>query len=148
MPRHFADLSEGDSFAFREYTITEEQIKKYAKQFDPQSFHLERGGANDSVFDDIVASGWHTASISMRLLVDSVFSNVAVMGGRGVNHLRWHKPVYAEDTLSGEAIVVAKSVDDQHPGRGEVRFDVEIKNQQGTTVMSYTSLTLVRRRGG
>lgn len=145
MTKHYEDLAEGDEFSFHEYTVSESKIREFATAFDPQPFHLDREAATASVFDDLVASGWHTASISMRLLVDDVFSDVAIMGGRGVDNLRWYEPVYPDDTLTGGAKVVAKSPDKRDPNRGNVPFAVTIVNQQDNTVMTYTTMSMVRR---
>lgn len=144
MPRYYEDLWVGETFPFREYTITAAEIREFAQQFDPQPFHLKTEPDGDSVFDEVVASGWHAASLSMRLLVDAAFTNIAVLGGRGVDELRWDEPVHAGDRLTGEASVTARSRDER--GRGHVDFSVEIRRQDGPTVLSYTTLTMVQCR--
>lgn len=144
MTRFYEDLSVGETFSFPEYTITAEEMREFAQQFDPQPFHLDSESGSDSVFDDLVASGWHTASLSMRFLVETAFADIAILGGRGVDELRWYEPVYAGDTLTGETEITDLSRDDR--GRGHVDFTVEIRNQKGEIVMSYTTLGMVRCR--
>lgn len=145
MARLYEDLTVGDQFQFHEYVVTAEEIREFAEQFDPQPFHLDVEAAADSIFDEIVASGWHTASLSIRMLVDSVFSDVAIMGGRGVNELRWHVPVYPGDILSGYTEIIEKSVIDPDSSRGNVNFAVTVTNQDNEMVLSYMTLSMVRR---
>ncbi|AQL44362.1 hypothetical protein BV210_17275 [Halorientalis sp. IM1011] len=144
MTRFYEDLELGETFPFPEYTVTAEEITAFAREFDPQPFHLDAESSADSVFDGLVASGWHTASLSMRFLVESAFADIAVLGGRGVDELRWYEPVYAGDRITGEAEITSLSRDDRD--RGHVDFTVDLRNQNGTTTMSYTTLSMVRCR--
>jgi acyl dehydratase len=144
MTRLYEDIRVGEIFSFPEYTVTAEEITEFARQFDPQPFHLDAESSADSVFDDLVASGWHTASLSMRFLVETTFGDIAVLGGRGVDELRWYEPTYAGDRITGKAEITSMSRGDR--GRGHVDFTVKIRNQNGTTIMSYTTLSMVRCR--
>ncbi|TKR26175.1 MaoC family dehydratase [Natronomonas salsuginis] len=147
MTKYYEDLSVGDRFRFGEYDVTDEEIRAFAGKYDPQPFHLDAEAAADSVFGELVASGWHTASISMRLLVDHAFDDIAIMGGRGIDDLRWHRPIYPGETLSGAAEVVAKPEDGLRDTRGNVDFEITITKPDGSVAMSYVTLSMVRRRG-
>jgi acyl dehydratase len=147
MTKYYEDLSVGDRFPFGEYDVTDEEIREFAGNYDPQPFHLDAEAAAESVFGELVASGWHTASISMRLLVDHAFDDIAIMGGRGVDDLRWHSPIYPGETLSGAAEVVAKPEDGLRDARGNVDFEITITKPDGSVAMSYVTLSMVRRRG-
>lgn len=145
MTNGYEDLSVGDRFPFGDYRVTEAEIREFADAYDPQPFHLDPEAAADSLFGELIASGWHTGSISMRLLVEYAFDEIAIMGGRGLSDLRWHTPVYPGDVLSGSAEVVDKS-DDGHPERGTVDFEITITKADGTVAMSYVTTGMVRKR--
>lgn len=124
--------------------MTREEIVSFARVYDPQPFHLD-GGDGDSVFDGLVASGWHTVALCTRMQVDDVFDDIATMGGRGVNDLRWPVPVRPGDTLSG-TLTVADRRSTTHDDRGDVHFRTETVNGDGDTVLSMYNLGIVRRR--
>jgi acyl dehydratase len=123
--------------------LCEVLIIEFAEKYDPQSFHVDRDAADASMFGGLAASGWHTASVAMRLLVDGYFKDVEIGGALGVDDLRWRKPVYAGDELSITVTVADKEVWDDD--RGRVEFDLEATNQDGETVHTRTELVLVFR---
>jgi len=145
-PLYFEDLSEGDRFSFGSRTVTREEILAFAEQYDPQWFHVDESAAQKSFFEGLVASGWHTVSVTNRMLIDDVFSNVAVMGGSGVDDLRWPKPVRPGDTLSGSVKIADRSTG-RHDNRGYIELDVVANNQDSATVLSMTSTLLIKPAG-
>ena len=143
---YYEDLSPGDRFEFSSYTVSRAEIVEFAEQYDPQPFHLDDEAAADSIFGELIASGWHTASISMRLLTDDVFVDIANLGGRGVDKLRWHRPVFPGDELSGYVEVTEKSPGEEGSGRGDVIMEVTLTNQDDERVLSYSPISIIRRR--
>lgn len=142
--QYFEDLTVGETHDAGPRTVTDEEIIEFAEKYDPQSFHVDREAANASMFEGLAASGWHTASVAMRLLVDGFFDDVAIGGALGVDELRWRKPVYAGDELSISTTVVDKEPWDDD--RGKVEFDLEAYNQDDVTVHTRTDVVLIYRR--
>ena len=98
--RYFEDIEVGDVHEFGSYEVTREELLTFAEQYDPQPFHVDEEAAEESMFGGLIASGWHTASICMRLLVDNYLSESASAGARGIRELQWIRPVRPGDTLS------------------------------------------------
>jgi acyl dehydratase len=144
--RFYEDMAVGETDEFGARTVSKEEILEFAEQFDPQPIHVDEAAAAESMFGGIIASGWHTASLTMRLLVDNLINDMASMGARGVDDLRWQLPVYPGDTLSVRTEVTEKRVSDSDPNRGYVNSEVETLNQNDRVVMSLTSLAMVERR--
>lgn len=144
--RFYEDMAVGETDEFGARTVTKDEILEFAEQFDPQPIHVDEEAAAESMFGGIIASGWHTASLTMRLLVDNLINDMASMGARGVDDLRWQLPVYPGDTLSVRTEVTEKRVSDSDPNRGYVNSEVETLNQNDRVVMSLTSLAMVERR--
>lgn len=144
--RYYEDIEIGDTEEFGEYHVTKDEILAFAEQYDPQPFHTDEAAAEDSAFGQLVASGWHTASICMRLLVDGPMQDRAGMGARGVDELRWHQPVTPGDTLSVRTEVLEKRVSESDPTRGYVDTKLEGINQNGEVVISWIGLEMVARR--
>ena len=140
---YYEDLSVGETHEAGPRTVTEDEILEFAKKHDPQSFHVDREAAEASMFGGLTASGWYTAAIVMRLLVDGFFEDVAVGGALGVDELRSRKPLYAGDELSISTTVVDKETWDED--RGKVRFELEATNQDGVTVHTRTDIVLIFR---
>jgi acyl dehydratase len=104
--RYFKDMAVGESWEFGEYEVTREEILAFAEQYDPQPFHVDEAAAEASQFGGLIASGWHTASMCMRMLVDNHLSESASAGARGVRDLKWIAPVRPGDTLTCRLEVV------------------------------------------
>jgi acyl dehydratase len=138
-PLYFEDLAPGQVVELGERTVTEDEIVAFARQWDPQPFHVDPEAARDSVFGGLVASGWHTGAMWMRLYVDSLLDGAASMGSPGIEELRWLAPVRPGDTLRGRLTVLEATPSDRRPDRGTVRIRGEMLNQDGTTVMSMVS---------
>src|SRR5579862_6999289 len=104
--RYFEDFQEGDTIELGSRSVSQEEIIAYAQEFDPQPFHLDIERGKESPFAGLVASGWHTAGIYMRLLVDGLMNHTVGMGSPGVDELRWLQPVRPGDTLHARFTVV------------------------------------------
>ena len=120
-------------------TVTEDEIVAFARQFDPQPFHVDPEAAKDSVFGGLIASGWHTGAMWMRLYVDSMLGSAAAQGSPGIEELRWLAPVRPGDTLRGRLTVLETTPSERRPDRGTVRIRGEMVNQDGVTVLSMVS---------
>jgi acyl dehydratase len=130
-------------------TLTAEQIRSFAAEFDPQPFHLSAPEvAEDSVFGGLVASGWHTAAVAMRLIVDSDLGLHGQAVGLAVESLRWRAPVRPGDTLRMEGTVTDARPSRSRSDGGVVRFHVLLRNQKDQVVLEGDHVVLVRRRAG
>ena len=137
MPEHyFEDFEAGKVYELGSRTVTEEEIVAFAREFDPQSFHVDAAAAAESVFGGLIASGWHTGSMWMRLYVDAMLGSSAAMGSPGVEELRWLAPVRPGDTLRATLTVLEATPSERRPDRGTIRSRGEMVNQDGVTVMS------------
>lgn len=147
MSIYFEDLSVGDEWTATEYDVTDAEIIEFAEQYDPQWFHTDPDRAAEaSPYGGLIASGWHTTAMTMRLLVDSLLSDVATMGAKGVDSLRWPRPVEPGDSLSVRIEVEDREVDTE--SRGTVRLRIETTNQDDETVCTMVGIVLVARRDG
>lgn len=144
--RYFEDYVVGSIYEFGSILVQEEDILSFARQYDPQDFHLDREKAKESPFGGLIASGWHTAALTMRLLVDYYISMVAGMGSPGSGPIRWLKPVRPGDELSVRVTIVKASRHRTKPGRGIVRSFVETINQHREVVMTRTAIGIMRCR--
>lgn len=142
---YFEDLAVDDEFDFGSCTVTSEEIRTFAERYDPQWFHVDETAAEESFFDGLVASGWHTVVVANRMMIDDVFDEVAVMGGSGVEDLRWPTPVRPGDTLSG-CVTVTGLETGSRDDRGYVTLDTVVTTHGGRTVLTMTSHLLVRQR--
>ena len=142
----FDDFQPGQVYELGSKLVTEEEIVAFAQQFDPQPFHLDPEAAKESVFGGLIASGWHTGAMWMRLYVDSLLGGASGQGSSGVEELRWLAPVRPGDTLSGRLIVLEVTSSESHPERGTIRIRGEMENQDGVTVMSMVSRARFARR--
>lgn len=147
MTLYFEDLAVDDEWTSDEYAVTEAEIIDFAAQYDPQWFHTDPDRAAEaSPYGGLIASGWHTAAVSMRLLVDCMLGEAATMGAKGVDDLRWWQPVQPGDRLSVRATVADREVDDD--SRGTVRLRVETVNAADEVVFSMVGIVLFARRDG
>lgn len=118
--------------------MQEAEIIAFSKRFDPQPFHTDPELARDSVHGGLIASGWHTGSAAMRLLVDNFVSRVASIGSPGLEEVRWYKPVRPGDILSLRVTITETRRSRTRPDRGIVTTFIEVLNQERDTVMSMT----------
>lgn len=134
--RYFEDYVAGSVYEFGPVAVTEEEIISFARRYDPQVFHIDPEGAKTTHFGGLIASGWLTAGLTMRLLVDNVVSRVASLGSPGVEELRWVKPVRPGDELSIRVTIREARRSRSKPDRGLVGFHVEVMNQNREVVMT------------
>jgi acyl dehydratase len=144
---YLEDFHAGQRFRSGEATITEAEIKAFARAFDPQIFHLDDEGAKDSLFGGLAASGWHTAAITMRLQVEGGLPFAKGVIGAG-GELTWPKPTRPGDTLRVESEVLAVTPSKSRPDRGMVKVRSETKNQNGDVVQTFTVNVVSWRRPG
>jgi len=144
--RYYEDIEVGETREFGEYHVTKEEIIEFAEQYDPQPFHTDEEAAAESAFGGLVASGWHTAAMCMRMLADGPIQERAGMGARGVDELRWRTPVTPGDTLHLRTEIVDKRVSESDPRRGYVDSYMEGFTQDDEVVISWVGLGMVERR--
>jgi len=144
--RYFEDYAVGEVHEFGDYLVTEEEIVAFAQRFDPQPFHTDPVAAASSSFGGLIASGWLTAAITMRLLVDHFISAVSSMGSPGIDELRWLRPVRPGDRLRVRATVLEARRSQTKPDRGAIQVLDETVNQDGEVVMSMKGWGLYRCR--
>jgi acyl dehydratase len=139
----FEDYVPGTVRTFGTMLVKEEEIIEFAKRYDPQVFHTDPVAARKTVYGGLVASGWHTAAMGMRLIVEHYLSRVASVGSPGVDELRWLKPVRPGDKLSVRVSVLEARRSKSKPDRGVVRSLVEILNQDMAVVMSFKGVNIL-----
>jgi acyl dehydratase len=144
---YLEDLNVGDRFGSDTIEVTQESIFEFARQFDPQPFHLDRNAAEQSLFKELTASGWHTAAMSMRLFVTGEFKPVGGSIGLAVDELRWPQPVRPGDVLKLETEILDVRKSRSKPDRGIIRIRNVTTNQRGETVQTFMAFVMVRRRG-
>lgn len=143
---YLEDLVLGEERHLGSATLTTEEIVAFARAYDPQPFHVDPEAAARSHFGGIVASGWHTASIAMRLFVDGMVGQIASLGSPGVDELRWLAPVRPGDTLSLRVTIESVTPSSSRPDRGSVRVRYDLRNQTGQPVLTMIGIGLVLRR--
>lgn len=145
--RYFEDFQVGERIALGSTgPLTEEAIIAFAQQYDPQPFHVDPELAKASSFGGLIASGWHTGSLFMRLLADNLLAHTIGMGSPGIDEVRWRKPVRPGDTLHGYLTVVECTPSRSRPNMGILRSLCEVVNQHDDVVMSFVGLHLFGRR--
>jgi len=143
--RYFDDLKVGDRFKSDLFEVKEKQIIDFARDFDPQIFHLEPARGEQALFKGLIASGWHTAAITMRLFVQTLsFAEGAI--GLGVDELRWPNPVRPSDTLTVETEIIDLRLSRSKPNYGIIRLRNVTTNQRGEIVQTMTANAMVPRR--
>jgi len=143
--KYFEDVQVGETTRFGRYEVTRDEIVEYARQFDPQPFHLDEAAARASIFGGLIASGWHTGAMLMRMVCDSMIPGAATSGAMGFDDLKWLEPVRPGDVLSVESVVREK-LESRRPDRGTVKIESRVRNQRGEVVMSLVSLVIFLRR--
>jgi len=141
---HLEDLRVGQRFSSGTHALDEAQIKSFARQFDPQPFHVDDDQARDTLFGRLAASGWHTAAITMRLMVGGVPLAGGIIGAGG--EINWPKPTRPGDVLHVESEIVEVTPSRSRPDRGMVTVRSETLNQRGETVQVLTAKLIVPRR--
>lgn len=145
--RYFEDFHTGDTFDLGSTApVTAEEIIAFARQFDPQPFHLDAEQAKDSIFGQLVASGWHTTSLLMRLLVDGFLNQTISMGSPGVDEIRWLRPLRPGDALHARFTVLESIPSKSRPKMGILRSNCELFNQNDELLMMLKGTHFVGRR--
>lgn len=143
---YFEDFPVGMAVEIAGPTLTKESIIEYARRYDPQPFHTDEEAAKHLVFGGLIASGWHTVSLCMRMICDAYVLDAAAMGSPGVNKLLWTKPVRPGDTLRLRMSVLEAKPSLRKPDRGTVLHRWEVFNQNGELVMEMEGYGIFGRR--
>ena len=142
----FEDFEIGAQVATGTVEVTADAIKAFARSFDPQVFHLDETAATATFFGELVASGWHTAGLVMRLLVDADILGGHPLIGAGVDALRWPQPTRPGDRISAVAEIIGRQESRSRPDRGVLRLRISATNQAGAVVQSFEAVVVVPRR--
>jgi acyl dehydratase len=144
--RYFEDYKEGAVYEYGHITLTEAEIIDFARAFDPQPIHVDPEFAADGPFRGLIASGWHTGSLMMRLFADHFLSRVASLASPGIDELRWPAPLRPGDSVRLRVTIVEARRSRSKPDRGLVRTHSELINQNDEAVLSLTAMNLLRAR--
>jgi acyl dehydratase len=144
--RYFEDFQLGEKTDLGRYTVTEAEILTFARQYDPQRIHTDRDFAAQTSFGGLIASGWHTCAMFMRLLVDAMLLESSAIASPGVDGIRWIRPVRAGDELRAKTEVIEITPSRTRPDRGLVKHDCKVFNQNDELVMTLRTLALFSRR--
>ncbi len=145
---YWEDFTPGTSREFGGVTPTKDEIVRFARQFDPQPFHVDEEAAKRTPFGGLIASGWHTAGLAMRMACDAFWLRAASLGSPGVEHLKWTKPVRPGDTLKVRLTVLEARPLKSKPGVGLLRNRWEVLNQHREVVMEMEGFAMLRCRNG
>ena len=143
---YFEDFSVGRVFDSGTRQLSEQDILGFAREYDPQYFHTDPEAAKKSIYGGLIASGWQTVGVCMRLLCDSYLLETSSLGSPGVDAVRWVKPVYPGDTLRMRATVIAAKPSSSKPDRGIATMRCEVFNQKDELVMHMQSMQMMGRR--
>jgi acyl dehydratase len=144
--RWFEDYAVGETFEFGDHAITDTEIIEFARRYDPQPFHVDAAAAAASHFGGLIASGWMTGSVLMRMVCDHFIAPRSSMGSPGLEQIRWRVPVRPGDRLSARITVVEVRPSTSKPDRGSLLLRQEAINQAGQVVMSIEGWAMIRRR--
>jgi acyl dehydratase len=145
-PRYWDDYEIGARYDLGSTRFTADEIVEFARQFDPQSFHVDAVAAGQSMFGGLIASGWHVAAKLMRLFVDNYVDHRTALGSPGLDEVRWLKPVRPGDTLTAVVECAAKVPSRSRPEMGVIHEHWQAVNQKGELVMTLKGINMVRRR--
>ncbi|MGD8871600.1 MAG: MaoC family dehydratase [Gemmatimonadota bacterium] len=145
---YWEDLPSGTVIDLGSYEVTEEEILEFARKYDPQPFHTDAEAAKGSIYGGLIASGWHTCAMSMRMLCDKLLLRAASLGSPGLDQIRWLRPVRPGDTLGGFMEVVESRPSRSKPDRGIIKSRWEVKNQDDEVVLTMEGAAMYRRRDG
>jgi acyl dehydratase len=144
--RYLEDFTPGEVIELGSVSLSEDEILDFGRRFDPQPFHVDPAAAERSVFGGLIASGWHTGSLFMRLFATRVLNDSASLGSPGLEELRWLRPVRPGDVLTGRYHVLEVSASEKNPGRGTVRARCELVNASGEMVVRMVARNHFSRR--
>jgi acyl dehydratase len=144
--RYFEDYQPGSVYEYGYRSVSADELLDFAQQFDPQPMHVDPEFAQAGPFGGLIASGWHTAGLMMRMLADHYLSQVAGLASPGVDELRWPTPVRAGDRLRLRTTIVEARASRSKPDRGVIRTKAELLNQDDAVVLSLVAVNLVKTR--
>jgi len=144
--RYLEDYIPGATYQFGDIGVDAEEIVEFASRYDPQAIHLDPAAAEKGPFAGLIASGWQTGGLMMRLFVEHYLSSVASIASPGIDELRWLKPVRPGDRLSLRVTVVEILPSRSKPDRGILRSLIEVQNQDGAVVMSMVAMNMILKR--
>ena len=144
--RYLEDFASGMEFEFGDREVTAEEVVTFAREYDPQPFHLDEAAGKATHFGGLVASGWQTAGFMMRMLVDNMLSPETSLGSPGLDELRWLKPVRPGDRLRVRVRILEVKRSRSRPEMGTIRQSTEVLNHKDEVVMSMFSIGMVRAR--
>lgn len=148
MPSYaFEDMTVGQNFDLdATYQVSRDEIIEFAGKYDPQPFHTDESAASKTMYGGLIASGWHTSAISMRLLCDGFLNHSTGIGSPGVDEIRWIRPVRPGDTLSASFEILDVKPSRSKPDRGSIKIKLLLTNQKDEVVMTMQAITMMRRR--
>lgn len=144
--RYFEDLRTDETIALGEVSVSEAEIIDFARQFDPQPFHVDPAVASASPYGGLIASGWHTCALFMRLLATGFLNDTHSLGSPGVDEIRWPAPVRPDDVLSGRLEILQTRTSQSRTDRGIIRSRGSLTNGHGEKVLTLTAVNLIGRR--
>jgi acyl dehydratase len=144
--RYFEDYVEGSTYTYGSISLTEDEIIDYAMRFDPQPFHIDPEYAKNSQFGGIIASGWHTSGVCMRMFADHFLTHNASLASPGIDEIRWPAPVRPGDELRVRVTVGETRVSNSKPDRGLMTTYTELVNQNDVVVMAMKAKNFIARR--
>ncbi len=144
--RYFEDYPQGAVFELGSFEVSEEEIVSFARRYDPQPMHIDREAAAEGMFGGLIASGWHTVALQMRLIAERFLSSASSLPSPGIDELRWLRPVRPGDRLTVRVTVLEANRSRTRPDRGMVRSLIEVSNQDDAVVMSLKPMNLMRCR--
>ena len=142
----FEDFEVGQQRLFGPRALSKEEIVRFGIEWDPQPFHVDEAAAANSPFGGLIASGWQTAALAMRLAVDGFMGDSTSMGSPGLDELKWLKPVRPGDALTNEVTVLEVTPSRTKPNRGSIKLGFRCTNQHGELVMTLVARVVFLRR--
>ncbi len=143
---HYEDFPVGEVVEFGDRLVTADEIVAFAKDWDPQPFHLDAEAAKNSQIGELIASGWHSGAMLIRMMCDAYLLESASEGAPGVDEIRWLKPVRPGDRLRARRTTVSARPSRSRPHIGVIEFHHELSNQNGETVLTLRGPSFIRRR--
>lgn len=144
--KYFEDIEIGETTQLGSHEMTEQEILAFGERYDPLPIHTDQEAANASIFGGLIASGWHTGSLFALKMAETFAAEAQLIGGRGIDDLRWHKPVRPGDTLQFEGEVIDKYRSRNHNELGYIDYQVMVTNQDSDLVMSFLGLLIIQSR--
>lgn len=146
VPLYWEDFVPGETVELGRHTFNQEEMIEFARKFDPQPFHIDPVAAKDTFFGGLIASGWHTCSVGMRILCESYINRSVSLGSPGLDNIRWLKPVRPGDTITYRRVVLEARASKSRPDAGLVKSRTEAVNQRGELVLTMEGWGMFGRR--